>query len=233
VGERVNALGQPIGETLGEWKVPAWPPREPEGGRFCRLEPLEVSRHSAALYSELEADIEGRSWTYLPYGPFKDFEDFRDWLGNYCIGNDPIFYAIVEHASGKPLGLVSYLRINPSDGVIEVGHVIFSPRLQRTPAATEAMYLMMKRAFELGYRRYEWKCDSLNAKSRAAAERLGFQFEGVFRQDRAYKGRNRDTAWLSVIDQEWPARNRAFERWLSPENFDERGKQKKSLRELK
>src|SRR5206468_889948 len=141
----------------------------------------------------------------------------------YCLTQDPLFYTIVERTSGKPLGLASYLRINPPDGVIEVGHLIFSPRLQRTAVATDAMYLMMKRAFDLGYRRYEWKCDSLNANSRAAAERLGFRFEGIFRQDRVYKGRSRDTAWFSVIDREWPALQVAFERWLSPENFDSNG----------
>jgi RimJ/RimL family protein N-acetyltransferase len=233
VGQIVNHLGQPIGEDLKGWKIPAWPPREPAKGRFCRLEPLDPDRDAAQLYSELAADREGRTWTYLPYGPFKDFDEFQGWLKTYCIGNDPLFYTITEQASGKALGLVSYLRINPADGVIEVGHVIFSPRLQRTPVATDAMYLMMKRAFDLGYRRYEWKCDSLNAKSRAAAERLGFKFEGIFRQDRAYKHRSRDTAWFSVIDREWPARKQAFERWLAPENFDGSGRQKTALRELK
>lgn len=229
----LNHLGQPVGEYLEGWTIPAWPPREPAAGRFCRLEPLDPERHSPPLYSELAADREGRTWTYLPYGPFKDAGEFREWLKSYCLGKDPLFYTIIEQSTGNPLGLVSYLRINPPEGVIEVGHVIFSLRLQRTPIATEAMYLMMKRAFELGYRRYEWKCDSLNAKSRAAAERLGFQFEGIFRQDRAYKHRNRDTAWFSVIDREWPARKQAFERWLAPENFDEAGRQKKALREIK
>jgi RimJ/RimL family protein N-acetyltransferase len=198
-------------------------------GRFGRLEPLDMNRHAASLYSELTVDFEGRTWTYLPYGPFQEFGSFQDWLTSYCLGRDPLFYTIVDAAGAKPLGLASYLRINPAEGVIEVGHLIFSPRLQRTALATEAMYLMMKRAFAMGYRRYEWKCDSLNAKSRAAAARLGFQFEGLFRQDRVYKGRSRDTAWFSIIDGEWPDREANFVRWLAPDNFDEAGRQKQSL----
>jgi RimJ/RimL family protein N-acetyltransferase len=230
VDEIINDLGQPIGPALPDWKIPAWPPREQAAGRFCRLEPLDMSRHAAALYAELAVEVEGRTWTYLPYGPFKGFDEFRDWLGSYCLGKDPRFYAILEQSAESPLGLAAYLRINPAEGVIEVGHLIFSPRLRRTPVATEAMYLMMQRAFEMGYRRYEWKCDSLNAKSRAAAERLGFQFEGIFRQDRVYKERSRDTAWFSIIDSEWPLLKERFERWLAPENFDANGRQRKALR---
>jgi RimJ/RimL family protein N-acetyltransferase len=199
-------------------------------GRVCRLEPLDAKTHAAPLFAELLADREGRTWTYLPYGPFEALEPFREWLTNYSLTRDPLFYTLIEITSGKPLGLASYLRINPSDGVIEVGHLIFSPRLQRTAVATEAMYLMMKRAFEMGYRRYEWKCDSLNLKSRAAAERLGFRFEGIFRQDRVYKERSRDTAWFSVIDPEWPELEKAFLQWLAPENFDAEGRQRKRLR---
>lgn len=232
VQERTNDLGQPVGPTLEKWRAPAWPSREAMSGSFASLEPLNVDRHATLVFSELAADREGRTWTYLPYGPFPSFEAFREWLTNYCLSNDPLFYAITELPSGKPVGLAAYLRINPADGVIEVGHLIFSPRMQRTALATEAMYLMMKRAFEMGYRRYEWKCDSLNAKSRAAAERLGFRYEGLFRQDRVYKGRSRDTTWFSVIDREWPALEEGFVRWLEPGNFDERGKQKKGLREV-
>jgi len=212
--------------------MPVWPPRDGMSGRFTRLEPLNVQGHAAELFSELALDSRGRIWTYLPYGPFQDFNGFRDWLANYCLSNDPLFYTIIELASGKVLGLTAYLRINPAEGVIEVGHLIFSPRMQRTAVATEAMYLMMKRAFDMGYRRYEWKCDSLNAKSRAAAERLGFRYEGLFRQDRVYKGRSRDTTWFSVIDREWPALEEKFVRWLDPRNFDEGGRQKRALREV-
>jgi len=142
---------------------------------------------------------------------------------------DPLFFAIVDAASGRAAGIGSYLRIGPASGSIEVGHLQFSPRLQRTPAATEAMQLMMCNAFELGYRRYEWKCDALNAASRRAAERLGFRFEGVFRQATVYKGRSRDTAWYSIIDQEWPGLERAFRMWLEPGNFDHDGRQRRSL----
>ncbi len=145
--------------------------------------------------------------------------------------DDPLFHAIVDSKSGSAVGVAAYMRIDAANGVIEVGHLNFSPRLQATTAATEAMYLMMRRAFdELGYRRYEWKCDSLNEASRRAASRLGFRFEGVFRQAVVYKGRNRDTAWYSVLDSEWPALKAGFERWLSPDNFDENGCQRRKLR---
>jgi RimJ/RimL family protein N-acetyltransferase len=154
---------------------------------------------------------------------------YRTWIEQYCCGSDPLFYAIVDLAKGEAVGVASYLRINPSIGSIEVGHINYSPLLQRTPAATEAMYLMMARAFDLGYRRYEWKCNALNAPSRAAARRLGLSFEGVFRQATIVKGRNRDTAWYAAIDHEWPAIKGAFLQWLSPSNFDERGKQRSRL----
>jgi RimJ/RimL family protein N-acetyltransferase len=169
----------------------------------------------------------------LFYGPFDSFDAYRRWLVAMTESNDPLFYAIVDNASGKAVGVAAYMRIDPANGVIEVGHLNFSPALQRTAAATEAMYLMMRRAFdELGYRRYEWKCDSLNAPSRSAAERLGFHYEGLFRQAIIYKNRSRDTAWFSIIDSEWPARKTAFERWLAPENFDAAGRQGRPLVEF-
>jgi RimJ/RimL family protein N-acetyltransferase len=149
-----------------------------------------------------------------------------------CLGDDPLFFAILDAATGRPVGVASYLRIDPPSGSIEVGHLRFSPRLQRTPASTEAMYLMLARAFGLGYRRYEWKCDALNAPSRAAALRLGLSFEGIFRQATVYKGRNRDHAWFAATDREWPALREAYERWLDPGNFDERGRQRTRLSEL-
>jgi len=200
-------------------------------GRLCRLEPLHTS-HIDGLYEVYGLDAEGGIWTYLPYGPFDSLASFRDWAEGTCFGDDPLFYAIVDPASGKPLGVASYLRIDPRNGSIEVGHINYSPQLQRTRAATEAMYLMMARAFELGYRRYEWKCNALNAPSRAAARRLGFSFEGVMRQATVVKGRNRDTAWFSVIDGEWPALKDAFENWLSPGNFDAQGRQRTRLSDL-
>jgi RimJ/RimL family protein N-acetyltransferase len=149
-----------------------------------------------------------------------------------CLGDDPLFYVVIDPQSGKAVGVASYLRIDPKNGTIEVGHIKFSPLIQRTRMATESMFQMMKRVFDLGYRRYEWKCDALNAPSRAAALRLGFTFEGVFRQASVYKDRNRDTAWYSVIDLEWPTLNAAFTCWLAPENFDNTGKQRRSLSEL-
>ncbi len=221
-----------IGVALPDWKAPPWPPRDTMTGRFCRLEPLDPDRHASHLHAAYKLDTEARLWTYLPYGPFETLESFASWLKANCQGEDPIFYAIVVQTTGQAVGVASYLRIMPASGSIEVGHINYSPLLQRTPAATEAMYLMMSRAFELGYRRYEWKCDSLNAKSRAAAQRFGFSFEGVFRQATVYKGRNRDTAWYSVIDREWPALKQAFLRWLDPANFDPSGAQRLRLADL-
>jgi len=201
-------------------------------GRFCQLQPLDPQRHATELYAENALDERGEMWTYLPYGPFESLESYRSWLAENAHSNDPLFFTIVDKATTQPKGLAAYLRIVPASGSIEVGHLSYSRRLQRTPPATEAMFLMMKRAFELGYRRYEWKCDALNAKSRAAAQRLGFSFEGVFRQATVYKGRSRDTAWFAIIDREWPALEAAFVRWLDPSNFNERGEQRIRLSEL-
>jgi RimJ/RimL family protein N-acetyltransferase len=224
-----NDLGQPIGFPLPGWSPPPAPPREPMQGRYCRLEPLDPDRHAAALFEADAADAEGRSWTYLPYGPFATLTDYRDWMCATCLGYDPLFFAVIDLAEGRPAGLVSYLRITPAAGSIEVGHIHYSPHLQRSPAATEAMFLMMQWAFESGYRRYEWKCDALNTASRAAAQRLGLSFEGVFRQATVYKGRNRDTAWYAAIDREWPALREAFLAWLDPGNFDGDGQQRTRL----
>ena len=165
-------------------------------------------------------------------GPFATLPEYLEWLVPKQSSQDPMFFAVVDQATGRATGLASYLRIDPPNGVIEVGHIAYSPLLQRTPAATETMYLMMRNAFELGYRRYEWKCHALNGPSRAAAVRLGFTFEGVFRQAIIIKGRNRDTAWYSIIDSEWPALDRAFQQWLAPENFDADGGQRVSLSQL-
>lgn len=228
-----NHLGQPIGFPLPDWSIPSSPPREPIEGQFCRLEPLNADRHATALFEANAADEDGRSWTYLAYGPFHTLRSYRDWMSMYCGGDDPLFFAIVDKADGQPAGVASYLRVTPASGSIEVGHIHYAPRLQRRPAATEAMYLLMKRAFELGYRRYEWKCDALNAASRAAAQRLGLSFEGIFRQATVYKGRNRDTAWYAAIDTEWPALREAFLAWLAPSNFDAEGRQRTRLAALR
>lgn len=227
----VNELGQPIGWPLPAWVPPPYPPREPMRGRFCSVEPIN-ERFAADLHAANTCDGDGRNWTYLPYGPFATEEDYRRWLVTTCFGSDPQFHAIVDITDQRAMGVAAYLRIAPTIGSIEIGHIHFSPLLQRKPAATEAMYLMMRNAFALGYRRYEWKCDALNAPSRAAAQRLGFSFEGIFRQATVYKGRNRDTAWYAVIDQDWPALAKAFETWLDPGNFDQAGRQRISLTEL-
>jgi RimJ/RimL family protein N-acetyltransferase len=201
-------------------------------GRYCRLEALHPARHAADLRAANALDADGSGWTYLSYGPLVTPEDYHDWMRKACADDDPLFYAIVNLADEKAVGVASYMRIDPASGCIEVGGIKYSPLLQRTRAATEAMHLMMKHAFALGYRRYEWKCDTFNAPSRAAAQRYGFSYESVFRQATVYKGRSRDTAWYSILDSEWPAIDAAFTRWLAPENFDAAGKQKLSLSEL-
>lgn len=228
----LNPFGQPIGMPVPDWHPPRPPARESFEGRFCRIEPLDPARHGRSLYEANSLNSDGRNWTYLPYGPFADFESYHAWLVQSAALDDPLFYTIVDRASGRAVGVASYLRIDPRNGVIEIGHIHFSPLLQQKPAATESLFLMMDRAFRQGYRRCEWKCDALNAPSRRAAQRLGFSFEGIFRQATIYKGRSRDTAWYAIIDQEWPALRSAFERWLSPENFEESGRQKTALSAL-
>lgn len=225
----VNELGQPIG-----WPVATDLPRpRPEKvrleGRFCSLVPLDVEAHGGQLWEAFSADMTGVDWTYLPVAPIETEADFGVFLRAAEASEDPLYFAVLN-AEGRAVGHATYLRIDPANGVIEVGYIHFSPLMQRTPMSTEAMYLMMAYVFEtLGYRRYEWKCDALNAPSLAAAKRLGFTFEGVFRQAVVYKGRNRDTAWLSVLDSEWPALKARFERWLDVENFDSKGRQRTRL----
>ena len=225
-----NDFGQPIGRPVPGWTTRPTPPASAMTGRFCRVEPLSPADHAADLFEANRADAGGRNWTYLGADGFTELAPYRAWLDKMAAGSDPLFHAIIDLATGRAVGIASYLRIDPANGVIEVGHINYSPLLQRTPAATEAMFLMMRRAFdELGYRRYEWKCDDRNLPSRAAAQRLGFTYEGTFRQAVVYKDRNRDTAWFSILDGEWPAIRAAFERWLAPENFDADGRQRQSL----
>ncbi len=232
--QHLNHLGQPIGPALPDWKPRPRPPRTAMEGRFCRIEPIDPGRHAADLFAANSDDRDGRNWTYLPHGPITRLDDYRQWIERFCLGDDPLYHAILERQSGRAVGVASLMRIDPANGVIEVGGINYSPRLQRSPGATEAMYLLMRRVFdELGYRRYEWKCDALNAPSRAAAARLGFRFEGIFRQAIVYKGRSRDTAWFSIIDSEWPTLKTAFERWLDPANFDESGRQRQRLSECR
>ena len=203
-------------------------------GAYCRLEPLDPDAHARDLWDANLLDAGGRLWTYLFVERPATFDDYVAWARAMAATTNPLFFAVLvpEGRRRRAAGVASYLRIAPEAGAIEVGHINFSPLLQRTPAATEAMYLMLRHAFDLGYRRYEWKCDSLNAPSRAAARRLGLSYEGIFRQALVYKGRNRDTAWYTTIDTEWPALRAAFERWLDPANFDDEGKQHVRLSSL-
>lgn len=199
-------------------------PPHPRGitllGKTARLEPLCVETHSEDLHAANMVDADGVNWAYLPYGSFATLRDDQAWMGGLAMKEDPTFFAIIRLSDHKAVGIASYLRINPSDGSIEVGHINFSPPLQCTREGTEAMYLMMKWAFENGYRRYEWKCNALNLKSRRAAQRLGFSYEGVFRQMSISKGRNRNTAWFAAIDKEWDYLKGCFEMYLSDDNFD-------------
>jgi len=224
-----NDFGQPIGPPLPDWTPRPHPPRTIMAGRLCCLEPLTLQRHGSDLYDTIAASPDNGRWTYLPYGPFAAADTYREWIASSARSDDPLFHAIVR-PDGRAVGVAAYMRIDPANGVIEVGHLNFSSALQRTAAATEAMYLMMRRAFdELGYRRYEWKCDSLNDPSRRAAVRLGFTYEGLFRHALVSRRRSRDTAWFSITDAEWPDRRAAFEAWLSPENFDAAGAQRRPL----
>jgi RimJ/RimL family protein N-acetyltransferase len=233
VSEHTNHLGQPIGFPVEGWAARQRPPRTAMTGRFCRVEPLDAGRHAAELYAANSEDRDGRMWTYLPWGPYDGFDAYRAALEAGLRREDFITYAVIDAVSGNAVGVASYLNINPAAGSIEVGGIAYAPALQRKPAGTEAMYLMMRRALdELGYRRYEWKCNALNAPSRAAATRYGFRFEGIFRQADVVKGRNRDTAWFSITDREWPGIKAAFERWLDPGNFDGGGRQRVSLSAL-
>jgi RimJ/RimL family protein N-acetyltransferase len=222
----------PLGAPVPGWTSALRPPRDPMIGRTCRVEPVDAAAHAAQLHAANMLDGAHRNWAYLPYGPFLTLDAYCDWLNLVAAAADPMFHAIIDLETNEAVGVASYLRIDPAAGSIEVGHINYSPKLQKTVAGTEAMYLMMKRAFDLGYRRYEWKCNALNAASRAAAQRYGFSYEGIFRQARVDKGRNRDTAWYAMIDKEWPVLDRAFRRWLELRNFDKSGRQRTSLSAL-
>ena len=231
---RTNAFGQPIGVEVAEWTERPRPSRTPMEGRYCRLEPIDADRHAAALFDAWSEAPDDRDWTYLFADRPADAAACLAYVRKCAESNDPLHFAIVDFATGSAVGSAALMRIEPAHGVIEVGGITYSPRLQKTRAGTEAMYLLMRRAFdELGYRRYEWKCDALNAPSRAAADRYGFQYEGTFRQVVVYKGRSRDTAWYSILDREWPSIRAAFESWLAPDNFDATGRQRRSLAEIR
>ena len=227
--EAINGL--PIGAV-----VDAAPAARPEAvrlkGRFCRVEKLDVVGHAESLWMAIKGHDD--LWTYMGYGPFQDEMSFLRWIEDRSVLLDPFAYAVVDETSDRAVGIVTLMEIRPAMGVIEMGSIVYSPLLQRTAAATEAQYLMARYVFEeLRYRRYEWKCNALNVPSRRAAERLGFTYEGTFRQHMIVKGRNRDTAWYAMTDGDWPAVKAAFEVWLKPDNFDARGAQKRGLADFR
>ena len=214
-----------------KFKKAKLPSRKNFRGQYVVLEPIIISRHSKDLYNNFLRDKKNIIWEYLPYGPFKSYGSFKKWLKSFCLNKDPFFYAIYSKRHRQYCGMASYLRITPEHGSIEVGHINYSPILQNTVEGTEAMYLMMKNAFEvLGNRRYEWKCNNLNSASKKAAKRLGFKFEGVFRQMFIFKGRNRDSAWFSIIDKEWKKHKKKYLSFLKRSNFDNKLNQKKKLK---
>ena len=223
-----DAFGQEIGAPLAGWKPPPPPPRNAIAGRYCRLEPLDARRHAADLFDAYAAAPDARDWAYLPLERPADVDGLRALIAAQSLSRDPLHFAVLD-GDGHAAGSAALMRIDPPNGVIEVGHINFSPSLKRTRAGTEAIFLFMRLAFQLGYRRFEWKCDSLNAPSRKAAGRYGFIFEGLFRQAVVTKGRNRDTAWYAIVNGDWPRIEAAFEAWLAPENFDEAGQQRRPL----
>ena len=224
-------MRQVSGEPLEKLPSGERPARAPLEGRAVRLEPIDPAAHGEELFALSHADEEARAlWTYLPYGPFDDLEAFTAWLEGCAASEDPLFFALRDRADGQAAGMASYLNIVPVHGSIEIGHIWFSPPLQNTRASTEALYEMMRHALDdLGFRRMEWKCNALNEGSRRAALRLGFTFEGIFYQHLVVKGCNRDSAWYSILDGEWPRLRGAFEAWLSDDNFDAEGRQAQSL----
>lgn len=229
-----NIYGQPIGAPVEDWSPRPRPSVAPLVGRTCRLERLDADRHAAELHAAHRTAADDSNWTYLMVGPFKTLAAYEKFLRDEAAKSDPFHHVVIDAVTGKAVGMANFMRIDPANGVIEIGHIAYSPLLQQTIAGTEAVYLLLRRAFdELGYRRVEWKCDSLNSASRRAAERYGFRHEGIFRQATVYKGRSRDTAWFSLIDRDWPGVRTAFERWLSPDNFDAAGRQYRTLTDIR
>lgn len=219
----------PIGPEVDATPAPR-PERVSLSGRYVDIVPFDPVAHNADLYARSHGTDKERLWAYLGAAPFPSEEAFNTYYAAAALRDDPLMFAIIDKVSGRAVGHATLMRIDPANRVIEVGNILYTPELMRTKGGTEAMYLMARHVFEtLGYRRYEWKCNALNAPSRRAAERYGFQFEGVFRNHMIVKGRNRDTAWFSMLAEEWPQRAVAFEKWLSPENFDEAGRQLVSL----
>lgn len=219
-----------LGQPVPGWAAPLPPTGVVLDGQFVRLERMDPDTHAADLHRAYSGH--DALWDYMPYGPFPSAAGYHRWAKDTATGEDPLFYVLRDKASGHCGGVASYLRITPAAGSIEVGHICLSPEIARGRVWTEAMYLMMEWAFSNGYRRYEWKCNALNMASRRAAQRLGFSYEGIFRQAAVVKGRNRDTAWFAIIDAEWPALHEAYAAWLSPRNFDAKGRQKERLSDL-
>jgi len=221
---------RPIGPIVERLHQARPPERQTMVGARLRLEPIDPEVHAQGLFAHSHGPDMAWLWDYLPHGPFADLADFTGWLEGCAGSADPLYFAVIDLRDGEPCGMTAYMNIVPADARIEVGQIWYGPRVQRTPLPTEAMFLMFTRVFdELGYRRLEWKCNDLNEPSKQAARRLGFTYEGTFRQHMIVKGRNRDTAWFAMLDHEWPLIRTAFERWLSPENFDAEGRQHRSL----
>lgn len=228
-----NSQPHPTGRAIDGWNPRPFPPHQPWEGLYCRLEPLSAERHGPDLYAAYTGCAEAGEWMYLPKEPPADPKLFAEYLQKMEAASDPQPYAIINKESGKPVGTISLMRIDTINGVVEIGHVVYSPAMRHSRIGTEAPFLLLYYVFDLlGYRRCEWKCDSFNEPSRRAALRLGFSYEGTFRNAIVYKGRNRDTAWFSIIDTEWPQLHRRFLRWLSPENFSAEGQQLKTLAEV-
>ena len=227
---QLNHFGQPVGDELPGWQPRELPQRIQLDGRFCHLEPLSVERHSKELFVAWHAIDDGRDWTYLAVERPATQAECDTFIAANVASKDPLFYAVVDNATQRTIGSVALMRIDPVNGVIEIGWVNWSPLMKRSSHSTEAIYLLLKYVFDgLNYRRCEWKCHSLNAPSSAAAKRFGFEYEGTFRQAVVTKGRNRDTQWFSILDSEWPARKAELEQWLSADNYDADGQQKQRL----
>ena len=223
-----------MNEDLKNWQPRPRPARRILDGRYVRLEPLDPGLHGDDLFEASSVADAGSRFAWLPDTPPQSRAEFQSWLDKSAASEDPLYYAVIDKASGKAVGRQTLLRIDPANGVIEIGHVYWGPEMARTRGATEAQFLFARHVFDdLGYRRYEWKCNNRNEPSKRAAERFGFQFEGIFRQHMIVKGENRDTAWYSIIDKEWPALRKAYEAWLDPANFDSNGTQKQRLEELR
>ncbi|SDC20499.1 GNAT family N-acetyltransferase [Acinetobacter boissieri] len=229
-----NEYNQPIGEPLPHWTIRKTPEKKCFNGSYCTLEPLEANKHANELYNAYSQAKDDSDWTWLPVGPFKDFDHYFRIAESFELSKDQIHYTIIDNVTSQAIGSIALIRIDPQNGSLEMGFVLYSPLLKRTRIATEAQYLLMKYVFDdLGYRRYEWKCDSLNEPSEKAALRLGFTYEGTLRKLIIYKGRSRDTSWFSLLNDEWFFNKKVLESWLDEKNFDEKNLQIKSIQQIR